>query len=650
MPIFDQAMLGMQFKHPEILWALFLLVIPILIHLFELRRFTKTPFTNVAMLQKVVSESRKSNTLKKWLLLFTRLLLLAAIIIAFAQPFTSAVTALQEKETVVYLDDSFSMQAKNNGISILEKAVQELIKNIGGETEFSLFTNERTFANVKVSDIQNSLLSLPYSHKQLSLTEIGLKANTLFSQNGSTVKNLIVVSDFQERISDGNNGLDSNLTAHFVPMQAREIQNVSIDSVFVTDGLNEQATLQVFLSGGDEDNPLPISLYNTDELIAKAAAKFKADGDAKVEFSIPGNEQLNGRLSIMDNALGYDNRFYFNINSKEKIKVLAISESDSDYLNRLFRGDEFNFQKYPLNQLDYSNLDDQNVVILDNLTTIPSSLQNILRTFKNEGGTLIVVPSVNSDLSSYNTFLTSLAATQLLEKVTSDVQLTNISFDHPLYRNVFEQQVTNFQYPSVKEHFKIQTSLPAALSMVGGDSFLAGDNGMYVFTVPLALENSNFINSPLIVPTFYNMAQSSLQAPKPYQTLGEATSVDISVQIGGDDILEVSKEGYEFIPLQQTFTNRVRLTFDQNPTEDGIYSILQNQEVLQYISFNYPRKESQLQYLDIGTLENVNAMDSISELFEYLKAENNITAYWKWFVILALLLALIEVLIQKFVT
>ena len=650
MPIFDQAMLGMQFKHPEILWALFLLVIPILIHLFQLRRFTKTPFTNVAMLQKVVSESRKSNTLKKWLLLFTRLLLLAAIIIAFAQPFTSAVTALQEKETVVYLDESFSMQAKNNGISVLEKAVQELIKNIDGETEFSLFTNEKTFTDVRVSDIQNTLLSLPYSYKQLDLKEIGLKANSLFSQNNSTIKNLIVVSDFQERISAGNSGLDSSLTAHFVPMQPREVQNVSIDSVFVEANVNDQATLQVFLSGGNEDDALPISLYNDDELIAKTAAKFESNRKAEVEFTIPANKQLNGRLSIIDNALGYDNRFYFNINFKEKIKVLAISESHSDYLSRLFRGDEFDFQKYGLNQLDYSNLDNQNVVILDDLTTIPSSLQNILRTFKNEGGTLIVVPAVNSDISSYNTFLSSLSATQFSEKITSVAQLTSITFDHPLYRNVFVQEVTNFQYPSVKAYFKIQTSLPTALSMDGGDSFLSGDNGLYIFTVPLDVENSNFINSPLIVPTFYNMAQSSLQIPKPYQTLGKASTVDISVQIGNDDILEVSKEGYEFIPLQQTFPNRVRLTFDQNPNEDGIYSILQNEEPIQNISFNYPRTESQLKYLDIGTFENVNKMDSIPELFEYLKAENNITAYWKWFVILALLLALIEVLIQKFVT
>tara|TARA_Y100001933_G_C19008327_1_gene567585 strand:+ start:102 stop:761 length:660 start_codon:yes stop_codon:yes gene_type:complete len=219
-----------------------------------------------------------------------------------------------------------------------------------------------------------------------------------------------------------------------------------------------------------------------------------------------------------------------------------------------------------------------------------------------------------------------------------------------LYRNVFEKEVTNFQYPSVKEYFRIRTELPNALSLEGGDSFLSGDNGLYVFTVPLELENSNFINSPLIVPTFYNMAQSSLQLPKPYQTIGNVATVDVSVHIDNDDILEVSKEGYAFIPLQQTFPNRVRLTFDQNPTEDGIYSILQNGQPLQNISFNYPRRESQLKYLGMGTLENVNTMESVPELFEYLKAENNITAYWKWFVILALLLALIEVIIQKFVT
>ncbi len=640
----------MQFKHPEILWALFLLVIPVIIHLFQLRRFTKIPFTNVAMLQKVVSESRKSNSLKKWLLLFTRLLLLAAIIIAFAQPFTAMVTALKEKETVVYLDDSFSMQAKDNGITLLEKAVQDLIKNLDAETNFSLFTNERTFADIRIKDIQNRLLSLPYSSKQLTLDEIGLKANTLFSTSNATTKNLIVISDFQQRLLSDGAPIDSTQNTYLVPLRPEEALNVSIDSVFVEEGKTDQESLGVLLSGGAEEGTLPISLYNGQDLIAKTAAKFSANGTAKVVFSIPSNQEINGRLSILDNGLAYDNSFYFNINAKEKIKVVAVMGSDSDYLDRLYTDNEFELKKFTLNRLDYSALDGQNVVVLDNLKAIPNNLQSVLRTFRDNGGTLIIAPSLETDFPSYNALLASLGATRYTDTVTTASQVTTIAYDHPLYRNVFESEVANFQYPTVKEHFKIQSRLPKILSLEGGDAFLSGNDGLYVFSASLEQENSNFKNSPLIVPTFYNMALSSLKAPGVYHTLGSSSSIDIAANLGNDDILKVSKEGYEFIPLQQAFPNRVRLTFDQNPTEDGIYAIQQNGRFLKNISFNYPREESQLQYLDLDNLLHTTAQDSIASLFDRLEADSNITAYWKWFVILALLLALIEVIIQKFVT
>ncbi len=42
----------MQFKNPEILYALFLLLIPIIVHLFQLRKFQKVAFTNVAFLKE----------------------------------------------------------------------------------------------------------------------------------------------------------------------------------------------------------------------------------------------------------------------------------------------------------------------------------------------------------------------------------------------------------------------------------------------------------------------------------------------------------------------------------------------------------------------------------------------------------------------
>ena len=178
----------MQFKHPELLWALFLLLIPIFIHLFQLRRFQKTPFTNVKFLKKVVSESRRSNSLKKWLLLITRMLLMAAMILAFAQPFFAEKSALQDKETVIYLDDSFSMQAKTNNSTLLEDAIQNLVQSIPDDQVFSLFTNEKVFKEVRLQNIQNDLLQLAHTSKQLTLEEVYLKANTFLTRRKIPLK------------------------------------------------------------------------------------------------------------------------------------------------------------------------------------------------------------------------------------------------------------------------------------------------------------------------------------------------------------------------------------------------------------------------------------------------------------------------------
>lgn len=640
----------MQFKHPEILWALFLLLIPIFIHLFQLRRFKKTPFTNVAMLQKVVSESRKSNTLKKWLLLLTRLLLLAALVIAFAQPFSASTNALQEKETVIYLDDSFSLQAKSNGLSLMEKAVQDLIKNVEEDKVFSLFTNQKTYRNVTIKGIQNNLLSLPYSHTQLNFDEILLKANTLFSESQSSIKNLILISDFQQNMGELSTAIDSSIKPYLVPLSPRGTRNIALDSVYLENNLVDQSNLKILLSGGANEESIPISLYNGATLIAKTAANFTNNGTATVLLSLPPGQEIKGHVSIQDNSLGYDNHFYFNIDEREKIKVLAISDANSDYLKRLYTPDEFELTTFSLRELNYSALDNQNVVVLNQLPSIPSGLQKVLRTFHENGGTLIMAPALESDLPSYNQFLSGFFTTKFVQSANLEKKITGISFDHPLYQGVFEKEVSNFQYPKVSQSYQVQTRAPKLLSFEGGEPFLSGIDGFYFFTSPLDLENSNFKNSPLIVPTFYNMAAFSLKMPDIYHTVGDIHTIDIPIKLGNDTILNVTGEDTNFIPLQQTFPNKVQLTFNENPTVDGIFSVDNEGRNLRNISFNYPRTESVLSYLDMNSIEEMTSEDSIAGLFETLKAENSVTAYWKWFVILALLLALLEVIIQKFVT
>ncbi|MGB1308824.1 MAG: BatA domain-containing protein, partial [Oceanihabitans sp.] len=170
----------MQFKNPEILFALFALLIPIIVHLFHLRKFQKENFTNVAFLKQVTLQTRKSSVIKKWLTLLARLLALAAIILAFAQPYTSVKNSLNSKtENVVYLDNSFSLQAKGNKGELLKRAVQDLISAVPENQNISILTNSQTFKNTSIKAIKNELLQLDYAANQLNYDAVILKGKTL---------------------------------------------------------------------------------------------------------------------------------------------------------------------------------------------------------------------------------------------------------------------------------------------------------------------------------------------------------------------------------------------------------------------------------------------------------------------------------------
>ena len=638
----------MQFKHPELLWALFLLLIPIFIHLFQLRRFQKTPFTNVKFLKKVVSESRRSNTLKKWLLLLTRMALLAALILAFAQPFYAEKTALKEKETVIYLDDSFSMQAKTESGTLLSDAVQELLKNIPEDNTFTLFTNEKAFRNTSLKAVQNELLQLSHTSKQLQLDEIYLKANTLFKTNGNTVKNLVVISDFQQRMTQTNSDSLTNVQKNLIQVTLPELENVSIDSVFLNNYKSENIEITALFSSNHALESIPVSLFNGDRLIAKTSATFRENNKGTVTFSLPKNEIVKGKIQISDTGLDYDNALYFNIDPKEKIKVLAIGNAPSDYLSRIYTEEEFQYISVTLKNLNYGILDVQHLIILNELEKIPNALTTSLASFLRKEGHVLVIPAMAIEIDSYNRLLSNSYATNYTQRVNLERNITGISFSHPIYRNVFEKNVTNFQYPKVLQYYRVKTSAPNILSLQDKEPFFFGANGMFAFTASLTKENSNFKNSPLIVPTFYNLGANSLKLPALYYVLKNETSVEIPVKLAKDNILKARKDSYEFIPQQEAFANKVSLTFSENPSEDGIYNLINGELSVRNLSFNHDREESQLTYSDLTNLEAAYKNESIATFFNRMQKDSSINALWKWFVILALLFMGIEVLIQKY--
>ena len=639
----------MQFKHPELLYALFLLVVPILIHLFQLRRFQKVQFTNVKFLKAVKLQTRKSSQLKKWLTLTARLLLLTCAIIAFAQPFIPNTDDFNDtQETVIYLDNSYSMQAKGKNGTLLNEAIQDIINTLPEDEPISLFTNDQTFRNTTVKALKNDLIQLGHSSAQLNYDALYLKGKQLFSNNLTSNKNLVLVSDFQQKANPISFEVDSTINIKLVQPKSTVLTNVSIDSVYISNASAETLDLSVKLSNqGEALENVTVSLFNDDALLAKSAVDI--DGEAETLFTISNTMVVNGRLVVEDLGLQYDNTFYFNINSKPKIKVLAINESAEDrFLNRIYTDDEFAYQSYDLNALNFNLIPDQNLIILNEVEIISEALRTALNTYIEDGGSILIIPSSSINLISYNQLFRDQNIPLFQTLNNNEKRITTINYNHPLLANAFYSKVTNFQYPKVDQAYQLSSNSNNVLSYNDGSSFLVGNSGVYVFSSALNEANSNFKNSPLIVPVLYNMGKQSLKLPQLYYIIGQPNTIAINAVLGQDDILTLSSGETSVIPLQKTYSKTVILETEDYPNAAGILNVKNKAQTLQNLSFNYGRNESKLNYYDLQTIGNVTFNNSLASTIDAIKSSASINALWKWFVIFALVFLIIEILLLKY--
>jgi len=638
----------MQFKHPELLYALFLLLIPILIHLFQLRRFQKIDFTNVAFLKKVTIQTRKSSQLKKWLTLLARLLAMACLILAFAQPFTASKTALNtQKETVLYVDNSFSMQSKGSQGPLLQRALQDLFTQFSASENLSWFTNNHIRKNVSVADFKSEVLSVDYSQKQLTPEEVLLQANQLFSKEPGAERRLIYVSDFQT--TTGFPAVPESIQLEAVQLRPVAANNITIDTAYVVAKNTATTQLKVTVSAqGDVAQSVPVSLFNNNTLIAKTAVDFSANNNNTVTFDIEDPADFNGRLTLNDANLTFDNSIFFSINSPEKIKVLSINESEANYLQRLFNQSEFDYAQQSFNSLNYNDLPAQNFIILNEVKDIPTSLTTALKAFVDAGGSLFVIPSNEANITSYNALLSAMGVGAFSEYITSEKKITQITFSHPLYADVFEKQVVNFQYPKVNSFFEINSGVGAALRFEDRKPFILQQGKSYVSTAPMNSQNSNFQNSPLIVPTLYNMAKLSLPLPELYYQIGTQNTFAVPIKLIQDEILTLKDSTVNFIPLQQTKANQVIITTTDEPGSAGTYSVENENTFIENVSYNYTRDESRLRYANAEDWSGVRVYNSIGDVLDTLNEESSINSFWKWFVIFALIFLVLEMLILKF--
>lgn len=641
----------MQFKHPEILYFLFLLVIPILVHLFQLRRFKKEYFTNVRFLKELSVQTRKSSKLKKWLLLCTRLLLLTFLILAFAQPFfTAKESEKATNEMYIILDNSFSMQATGKKGELLKRVVQDLLEHTPENQNFSLITNSENYWNTDIKSIQKELQNLKYSASPFQLDNLLSKVN---AKKSSFNKDIIIITDAVGLEQKQTKSFAKEDNVYFIIPKAEQKNNVAIDSVYIEQTVDDFYEIGVQLSAnGDDFNALPIALYNNKKLIAKTIVNFETKIQT-VNFTLQ-KEDFHGYVSIIDKGLSYDNTYFFSISKPKKTNIISIGETEkSNYLSRIYTTDEFNYNNFTLSSLDYNQIEKQDAIVLNEVNEIPQALQTTLKSFVEKGGNIIVIPSDNSNFSSLNTFLANFGTIQFKTISSTSKKITKINFKHPLFSAVFEKKIDNFQYPTTEKSFEINSSSPSVLSFDDQNPFLVsmqkGIANVYVFAAPINKLNSNFQNSPLIVPTFYNMAKNGQKTGVNAIIIGETQPFIAEVRLTKDEILTVKNDSEKFIPVQQILNNKVKMTFNDTPTEAGNFGIFKTENFLQNISFNYNRTESDLALVNEDAASEFTIINDVETVFNTIHTNRTDTQIWKWFVIFTLVFLALEFLIQKFV-
>ncbi len=676
----------MSFVNPWFLFALFAVAIPVIIHLFHFRRFRKVQFSNIYFLEELKEEKRKQSKLKHILVLLSRLLAVIFLVLAFARPYVpheEAGISFEGNVVSIYVDNSFSMEALSARGRLIDEAQRiagEIAAAFPATDEFHLLTNDfegRHHRFVSREDFVSLLNEIELSPRVRDLSQIYQRQKEMLKHTHYENRSLFMISDFQKNISDFKNfEVDTTLSAFLIPVRAQRSDNVYIDSLWFESpvkitGQPVTINVAIYNDGRQKLENQPLRLFVND--ILRSVASFDIQPGEKIEkqlsYTVGGNHIQQGRVEIVDYPIVFDDKKYFSFKVTDNIPVLAVNQTgESRYLNALFDDNEtFSYRNISLLNIDYSAFQNSNLIILNGLSSISSGLSMELSRFVREGGSVAVFPGENIDFNSYKNFMTSLNVNYYKSLDTNTYNVSSLNDLHPLFYGVFDDVPDNVDFPVAKKHYVIGSSTSTSgdylLQLQNGNNFFtsqqSGRGQVYLSAVPLDDEFSNFPLHPVFVPVMYNAAVYSVPQVRPYHVIGENIPIHIRhIQAQRDHVYHLKSDEKEFIPEARMINNRTNLYVHDQVKKAGNYSIYFEGKPIDGISFNYDRRESQMEVYDAGQLNNeiddhqmsrISTLDigdsSFDKTFERFTMGREL---WQICLILALIFFLAEVMLLRF--
>jgi hypothetical protein len=670
----------MNFLYPGFLLALLTIAIPIVIHLFNFRKFKKVYFSNVQFLKEAKEQNSSKEKLKHLLVLFSRILAISFLVFAFARPFIplgNSASHSEKNAVSIYVDNSYSMDAVNKEGSLLDEAkrkAKEIVGSYGLNDQFQLLTNDfegkhQRFIN-KDEFIQQ-LEDVKISSASRSLQQI-MNRQQSAADNSNNVSYLL--SDFQKNfVGSQSIKVNSSNLITFVKLNANSLPNISADSIWSLSPVhqpnqNEQIVVRLKNFGDKDakDIPLKLNINGRQKAISNVNVPAGQSITDTLNFSGLSAGWQKGILSIKDYPLTFDDELSFSFKVSSEMNVLHINgDPDQTYIKSLFTTDKyFNLTEMPEGNVKYSTFSRFSLIVVTGLKEPSSGLAQQLKAYVQNGGSLILFPDLNAGAAIYSPFLNALSLPSV-EQINAGTPVSStLDLKNDLFKDVFDQAPKNLDLPLVNRYFSYisqnASSREDLLTLPLNKFLLAryniGAGKIYLSATSLDLKDGNLARHPVFVPLMFKIAFGSTRSFPLYYTTGSSEVLESQkINLLKNQSLKLVSDQFEAIPdVRQTPASTLLYVADQ-VKKPGFYNLIKADSTLAVMAFNDNRAESDMHYASDNELnglfgkQKVNIINSKKDAQSLqVAATSNSIELWKLCIILALVFLAIEILLIRF--
>ncbi len=680
----------MSFVFPTFLYALFAVLIPVIIHLFNFRKYKKVYFTNVKFLRELKQESQSKNRLKELLILASRILAITCLVLAFAQPVLINETHKVKTGTKaigIYIDNSFSMEGVNKNGSLLvnaKKRATEIVDAFGNADHFMLLTNDFEGKHQRLiskEEIYDVIDEVKISSAARALSQVIKRQNDFLKSTNTQDLRQFVISDFQKTAADFENiQSDTTISSTLIPIIANSADNVYIDSCWFETPVQQKGVVQKLIirinnksTKNIENGSVKLFINNKQTALASFNAEAQSKAETKITFECKEAGFNYCLLKIDDYPITFDDELYFTFNSKPYINAVVINGKDcktGSFFKTLMQNDSvFNYHENNEQSIDFGLFNSANIIVLNEIENISSGLISETNKFLTNGGHLVVIPSSNLSGNSYTDFYKQLTLPQPGTLDTMTLKMENTNFKSGFYEGVFDKPEERMDLPVVRKRYitnlSTRSNLKPVLKLINGEIWLGeiniNNSVVYLFTSALDESFTNFCKHALFVPTIYKMAIKSVKPGIPYYFTQTNSVIQVNTAIEKSEepfhITDLTKKT-DIIPEIRVINNRLNVYTQSQITEPGFYNLNYKNNPLLAIAFNYNRAESGLDFFTEEELEKKMNENHLVSFKKLTTGEKSITSsvqdisgntkLWKLFIILTLIFVATEIALIRF--